>query len=141
MKTSHRRIALLAGASLATLGLAAPGMAAPHDTLPDGTYPGATATADVVEICNLDVDEPGPGDLCFFGVIDTTGAAATALVNSTANGQIIHHPGATGTLLNTYVTAEIGAIASAYNTAANANATASILGGIIQSTVAADANL
>ena len=143
MTTSNRRIALLTGVSLATLGLASPAIAAPHDTLDDGIYPGATATADTVEICDLDADEPGV-DPCFFGVIDGVSvpqAAATAVVSTPANGQIVHHPGATGTLVNGYETAEIGAIASAYNTAAGASAQASVLGAIFQSTVAADASL
>src|SRR5436190_16454299 len=44
MTTSHRRIALLTGASLTALGMtaltASPALAAPHDALADGTYTG-----------------------------------------------------------------------------------------------------
>ena len=105
MKTSHRHFALLTGASLAALGLAMPAAAAPHDTLPDGTYPGDSTTDDSIEICDLD---PTPASPCFFGVIDGASvvqATASATVSSTANGQIVQNPGATGQLLNGYETA------------------------------------
>ncbi|HUE79026.1 MAG TPA: hypothetical protein VMN38_05295, partial [Sphingomicrobium sp.] len=85
MTTSHRRIALLAGASLAALGLSAPALAAPHDTLPDGVYPGDDTTVDTVEICDIAGVDP-----CFYGVIDTVDPAL-AVVTSTANGQIYQH--------------------------------------------------
>src|ERR1044072_9973689 len=92
MTTTQRRIALLTGASLATLGLATPAFAAPHDTLPDGTYAGTDTTADTVTICDLAAT---PGSPCFFGVIDTTNPGA-ATVNTTANGQIFQHDTALG---------------------------------------------
>ena len=127
MKTSHRRIALLTGASLTALGFAAtPALAAPpHTALADGVYPGANTTVDTIEIC--DIATP-PGSPCFFGVIDTTNPAA-ALVNTTALGQIYQHDTATNVdlLLTNIGSAEVGAVAIATNTlgAATANATLS----------------
>jgi hypothetical protein len=60
MTTSHRRIALLTGASITALGLAMPAYAAPHDTLADGTYPGvadtnvpASAITETLVICEI----------------------------------------------------------------------------------------
>ena len=53
MNTTQRRIALLTGASLATLGLASPALAAPHTGLADGVYPGFNTTTDTIEICDL----------------------------------------------------------------------------------------
>src|SRR5215203_1610590 len=82
MTTNHRRIALLAGASIAALGISAPVLAAPHDALADGTYPGATTTDDTIEICDLATP---PGSPCFFGVIDTSGSNSVAVVNSIAS--------------------------------------------------------
>jgi hypothetical protein len=110
MTTTQRRIALLTGASLATIGLAAvPAYAAPHDTNADGTYAGANTTTDTVTICDLAAT---PGSPCFFGIIDTAGGPA--VVNSTANGLIFQHDAAaTVTLTMTNAlgsSAEVGAI-------------------------------
>jgi len=131
MITTQRRIALLTGASLAALGVsvltATPALAAaPHDTLADGTYPGTQATADSVVICDLVI--PGnptvPGAPCFFGVIDTSGAVATATVDTFTNGEIgVHHGPGAGYMSNGG-TAEFGAIASATNAAGDATADA-----------------
>ena len=122
MTTTQRRIALLTGASLATLGLAAvPAYAAPpHSALPDGTYPGTLSVDPTIEICDLATP---PGSPCFFGVIDTTGAASTANINSFVAGQI--EQVATGTIsIANNGTAEHGAIAAALNGAGSATATA-----------------
>jgi hypothetical protein len=128
MKTSHRRIALLTGASLTALGLATPAFAAPHDntTLADGVYPGANTTVDTIEICDL-ATVPGPGSPCFFGVIDTTNPAV-AVVNTTALGQIYQHDTATNVdlLLHNGGSAEVGAIAIATGVAGAASATATL---------------
>ena len=109
MTTNHRRIALLAGASVSALGLAMPAYAAPHDGLAAGTYAGVDTTAGTVTICDLasTVD-------CFFGVIDDTNPAS-ALVNSVPTGRIYQHD-AGGlvdiTLINAAGdSAEVGAIA------------------------------
>src|SRR3954452_22165653 len=121
MTSTNRRIALLTGASLAALGMASPAFAAaPHTGLADGTYPGATSTLPLVDICDLD---PTPLTPCFFGVIDHDPSLATANVTSTANGQIVHNPGAKGTLENAG-SAEIGAIASAARPGATGGALA-----------------
>ena len=140
MKRLHRRLALLAGASLSMLGLATPGFAQvatpPHGSLGDGTYPGTATTADMIEICDLATP---PGSPCFFGVIDTAtplAPIAAAAVNSTANGQIVQNPGAAGTMANNG-TAEVGAIASAANDTGNATANAMINGAIFQTTAGA----
>src|SRR3982750_160696 len=126
MTTTQRRIALLTGASLATLvtavpAYAAPGTTAPHSNLADGVYPGGATAADTVEICDLATP---PGSPCFFGVIDTTGPTSTALVNLFANGQINQAAGPGTATLSNNGTAEFGAIASAVNGAGNATATA-----------------
>src|SRR3954469_4108864 len=69
MTTSHRRIALLTGASISALGVssifAAPALAAPHDAPADGTYAGTSTTDHTVTICDLATDTGA----CFFGVI------------------------------------------------------------------------
>ena len=57
MTTSQRRIALLTGASLATISLATPAFAAPHDTLAPGTYAGVDTASDTVTICDLATTE------------------------------------------------------------------------------------
>ncbi|HVU29770.1 MAG TPA: hypothetical protein VHE36_05150, partial [Sphingomicrobium sp.] len=129
MTTTQRRIALLTGASLATLvtavpAYAAPGTTAPHSNLADGTYPGATTAADTVEICDLATPAGSP---CFFGVIDTTGATSTAVLNSFLSGQINQGPGSGTATLSNNGSAEFGAIASAKSGLggnATANATA-----------------
>src|SRR5215210_8331781 len=86
MTTTHRRIALLTGASVSALGLAMPAYAAPHDGLAAGTYAGVDTTADTVTICDLAEATPN----CFFGVIDDTDPAL-AEVNSVASGRIYQH--------------------------------------------------
>ena len=114
MTTSHRRFALLTGASLATLGVAsiiAPSaaLAAPHDTLADGTYAGTTTAGSPITICDIAGTNP-----CFTGVIDTTPPSA-AVVNTGATGRIIQaNGGATLTQTMTNAagsSAEVGAIA------------------------------
>src|SRR5436190_8364271 len=112
MTTSHRRIALLTGASISALGVssifATPAFAAPHDALVDGTYAGTDTTSDTVAICDLATNPE-----CFFGVINTVGGAA--FVNSTANGEIYQHDGGGDVTLNMTnaagSSAEVGAIA------------------------------
>src|SRR3954463_16318001 len=135
MKTSHRRIALLAGASICALGAAAPAFAAaPHVGKDEGTYPGATTTADTVTICDLATPAGSP---CFFGVIDGQGttpiATANAVVNSTLTGQIIQNPGHVGYLTNDGV-AEVGAIANAAAATGNVFASASLVSAVQQVT-------
>ena len=77
MTTTHRRIALLTGASIAALGIAAPALAAPHDGLADGLYPGVNTTDDTVVICDLAgaTTTPLQESPCFFGEIDTSDPA------------------------------------------------------------------
>ena len=128
MKTSHRRIALLTGASISALGVssifATPAFAAPHDGatpgtfLADGTYTGIDSTADTLTICDIAVS-PAPDSPCFYGVIDTV-SPAFATVNDTAHGQIYHHQtGGDITLdLINNGSAEVGAIAVATGTPA-----------------------
>ena len=109
MKTSHRRIALLTGASVSALVIATPAFAAPHDALADGVYPGVSTTTATVTICNLATP---PGSPCFFGVIDSV-PPSTAVVSTTANGQVLQHAGGATvniTLINAG-SAEVGAIA------------------------------
>src|SRR4051794_4411107 len=123
MTTSHRRIALLTGASLAALGITSPALAAPHDGLADGTYAGADTTTDTVTICDLASTTD-----CFFGVIDSTGAPA--IVNSTASGLIRQH-NALGDISLTLVNAggdnaEIGAISTGGTVGLASIATAAI---------------
>src|SRR5512143_1873667 len=127
MTTSHRRIALLTGASLAVLGTASPALAAPHDGLPDGVYSGANTTDPTIVICDLDETET-PTDPCFFGVIDGVSvpqAVATAAVSSPADGDIWQRNAGAGSwsMVNaTGDSAEIGAIAHAANAAGGATA-------------------
>src|SRR5256885_1348063 len=128
MTTSHRRIALLTGASLTALGMtaltASPALAAPHDALADGTYTGIDTTAAVLTICEIASDADSvPNSPCFSGVIDTATPLASAVVNSALNGQIYQHD--TGAAVALHMinggSAEVGAIAQAsgslFNTA------------------------
>ena len=139
MTTSHRRIALLTGASLATLGISAltatPALAAPHDDFGPGTAAGTATNASPVTLCALATNAD-----CFFGVFDSAAGAATANVTTTANGQVLQTgTGATVSLTMTNDaadTAEVGAIAIG-TTAANAVLT----GGIVQAALASQANL
>src|SRR5215217_1786808 len=125
MTTSHRRITLLAGASITALGLSAltasPALAAPHDGLIDGTYAGVDTTTTPITICDL-ADDPA---VCFFGVIDTTNPA-TATLNSPVSGQVFQHGTAAAVTLTATnaagSSAEFGAIASG-TTFASANVT------------------
>jgi hypothetical protein len=137
MTTSHRRITLLSGASLAALGFASPAFAdpnypgpAPHDVATTtGTHPGtmityAAGTAqDTIDICAI-ADNPS----CFLGVNNQGAGAQTALVTDAPTGQILlYAPAATDTVdLNVTVatgdSAEIGAIAIS-TTAGTADAT------------------
>ena len=126
MTTSHRRITLLSGASLAALGFASPAFAdphypgaAPHDAATaTGVHPGTSITyaagtaQDTIDICAI-ADNPA----CFLGVKNEGAGAQVSLVNSTPTGQInLFAPAATDTVdLNVTVatgdSAEIGAIA------------------------------
>src|SRR4051812_45750260 len=101
MTTTHRRIALLTGASISALGMSAlvasPALAAPHDGtgtggyLAAGTYTGIDTSAATLTICEIGTpDTPAPNSPCFTGVIDTTNPAF-AQVNAPANGQIYQH--------------------------------------------------
>src|SRR5690242_8484007 len=121
--TTSRRIALLTGASVAALGMSAltasPALAAPpHTAFGTGTAAGTDTTSSSVVICDLATNAD-----CFFGVVDSGAAAATANVNAPANGQIYQHLGGpTVTLTMTNAagdSAEVGAIALG-TTAANA---------------------
>src|SRR5690242_3075547 len=108
MTTTQRRIALLTGASLATLGVASPALAAPHSGLADGTYPGFSTSTSTVEICDLATPAGSP---CFYGMIDTVPPAA-ATVPAFALSQF--DTGATISLsMANNGSAEIGAIAIA----------------------------
>jgi hypothetical protein len=117
MTTTQRRIALLTGASLATLGLATPALAAPHNDVPPGTYSGTSTNTDIIPICEI---ADGAPDDCFFGVVAEGTPSVLAVVNSTANGQIRQADGFTSlvdlTIANIategYSTnAEVGAVA------------------------------
>ena len=142
--TSHRRIALLTGASIATLGIATPVLAAPHDGaspgtyIPDGNYPGFTTNTSPVTICAIAADNGAlAGDQsspCFYGVVDTTGAAANALVVTTATGEIkqVKAGGAVALTMINAGSAEVGAIAVASTSLGNAAANAEVINGISQ---------
>jgi outer membrane autotransporter protein len=112
MKTTHRRIALLTGASVAALS-AAPAFAAPHDVAGTGTYAGTNTSTATVTICDIAGADPS----CFFGVYNTGAAAVAVAVNTAANGQIFQHDGGgdiTLTMINaTGDSAEVGGIAVA----------------------------
>jgi hypothetical protein len=135
MKTSHRNIALLTGASISALGLAMPSYAAVVTSDP-GINSAPAASANLV-ICNLDVDEDNPD--CLFGT-DATGASpATAIVDTVAEGQILQiEAGAVADItlgLTNDGDAEIYAHASATPVAGVAVATAEITIAIWQSAV------
>src|SRR6185295_244561 len=144
MNTSHRRIALLTGASISALGVssifAAPAFAAPHDTLADGTYTGIDTSTATLTICEIAADADSvPNSPCFYGVIDTTGGAAT--VTSSANGQIFQHDsgGAIALTLNNEGSAEVGAIAA--SSSVTANVFASVSNPILQTAGGVDVSL
>src|SRR6476661_524691 len=132
MNTTQRRIALLTGASLATLGLVTPAFAqaAPHDAAADGIYAGtsvADTTApftDTITICNIATASPE----CFLGVKNSGAANETSTVNSAATGQVrVYANPATGPANLTVTnaagsTAEIGAVAIATGAGATARA-------------------
>src|SRR5512141_1696662 len=128
MMTSHRRIALLTGASLAALGTAAPAFAAPnypaaspHDAVANGTlagagdsYFGSGTVTDTLDICNIATTID-----CFLGVKEAGAGNQTATVNSSPTGQLNQNAaGPLGSTTFNVVTgtgdvAEIGAVASA----------------------------
>ena len=136
MKTSHRRFALLTGASLTALGVtglgvATPALAAPHDafTAADtGTYAGTSTATATLTICDIAATNP-----CFYGEYLTGSGAVTATVNSTATGRIAQADTG-GTITLSLVnpagsSAEIGAIAiatGAGNQTADANVTTAL---------------
>src|SRR3954462_3882372 len=137
MTTSHRRIALLTGASLSALGIATPAFAAPHDLAADGTYAGTSVVdttapyTDTITICAIATASPE----CFLGVKNSGAATETSTVNSVPTGQIlVHAPTATDASLSVVnaagSSAEIGAVAIATGAAAVANATNSVPGAI-----------
>ena len=132
MQITSRRFALTTGVSLSALGLVMPAYAAPHDAVAPGVYPGDHTSADTIEICDLATPSGSP---CFFGVADTGIATSTAIVNSTANGQVEHtQAGANVTLTMTNSgSAEVGAIAEANNGAGAANAVARVFTAVSQS--------
>jgi len=97
--TSHRRIALLTGASLAALGATTPAFAAPHDLAANGTYAGTSVVdvtspfTDTITICSIATASPE----CFLGVKNSGAATETSNVNSPATGEIfVAAPAATG---------------------------------------------
>src|SRR3954453_14967228 len=101
--TSHRRIALLTGASLSALGIATPAFAAPHDLAADGTYAGTSVVdttapyTDTITICAIATASPE----CFLGVKNSGAATETSTVNSVPTGQIlVHAPTATDASLS-----------------------------------------
>src|SRR4051794_2281211 len=131
MTTTQRRIALLTGASLATLGTASPALAAPHTGAAAGRHAGISSTADTIVICDIATATPAPVATtpCFFGDIETGTASAHAFVSTAVNGQIFQHD--TGPLVDLLLTnngnAEIGAIATAANPTGAAVANATVL--------------
>ena len=118
MTTNFRRIALLTGVSAAALGIsnvtATAALAAPQG-LTDGTYSGSATVDDIVEICELTgpVNPTGPTPPCFTGVIDTSLTAATAVVNSTANGQMLQSDSDGSAFISVTGVATVGAYATA----------------------------
>jgi hypothetical protein len=105
MKTSHRRIALLTGASLSALGMvgiATPAFAAPHDDAAPGTYTG-TSTSDnsapvsqTITIGNIaTADNPNP-DEYFLGVKNEGTGGQVSTVNSYLTGQVRVQGGVVG---------------------------------------------
>src|SRR5262249_41750678 len=130
MTTTQRRIALLTGASLATLGFAAPAYAA----LPaDGTYPatGQPTVDDTIEICDLATP---PGNPCFFGVVDTTGASSTARNGGDfTKGSIQQIPGTGTATISQNGSAQVGYVASAVNGLGDATANATGIALLFQS--------
>ncbi|MEO8175503.1 MAG: autotransporter outer membrane beta-barrel domain-containing protein, partial [Sphingomicrobium sp.] len=139
MKTSHRRFALLTGASIAALGISAPALAAPHDALTPGTYPGFTTTDDTIELCDLATPA---GDPCFFGIIDEGSPTSTAVVSLFSNGEFRQQPTGTTAVMNNGASAEVGAIASATgSTFANATASALFVGYQVKFAGTGDADL
>jgi hypothetical protein len=127
MKTSHRRIALLTGASLTALGTATPAFAAPHDatTLATGMHSGTSHTfaavpaVDTIDICSI-ADNPA----CFLGDLEVGTGAVSATVNSVASGQIVQSAAAPTGAVDFVIgvaagdSAEIGAVALATASAA-----------------------
>ena len=130
MTTTHRRIALLTGASLSALGVsvlaATPALAAPHDDpVSLGVHPGVATTSDIITICDL-----ADNTACFFGDNEQGATSQIAVVNSVLTGQVRQtHSGATSLVLVNSDTgygssAEIGAVAIITNTPAFGNADA-----------------
>ena len=127
MTTTQRRIALLTGASLATLVTSVPAFAATEPSTPiNNTGPSVT---DSETICvDLSPDSPD----CLFGVSNTGTGLVTSTVNSPATGQLQYTNTATGVggdvtaTLTGDATATVSAFASATGLGANtANAAVS----------------
>ncbi len=127
MKTSHKRIALLTGASFTALGVATPAFAAPHDVAGPGTYAGTNTSATTITLCTIATNAT-----CMFGVVDTGATFATATVSNTANGQIQHSvtTGSALLVMNNPAgnSAEVGAVAIASNPGGYADASANLNG-------------
>ena len=130
MTTTHRRIALLTGASLSALGVsvlaATPALAAPHDDPASlGIHPGVATTSDIITICEI-----ADNTACFFGSNQQSASPVLAVVNSVPTGQIrqAHLGNTTLQLVNSDngygSSAEVGAVAIVTNTPAFASLSA-----------------
>src|SRR4051812_4843352 len=88
MKTSHRRIALLTGASISALGVssifATPAFAAPHDGATVTPLASVNTTTGTLTICEISADaDTVPNSPCFYGDYEAGAPvenAATTLV-------------------------------------------------------------
>jgi hypothetical protein len=136
MQTTHRRIALLTGASVAALGAAAPTFAATVPGPAGHTITQAGDITDTLVIC--DIAPALPSSPCVYGVDNTGTGTVTSTVNSQPTGQIVQDLNSTagsasGTITNNGA-AEIHAIALATAPVAGlASADASISTGVFQS--------
>src|SRR5436309_2727670 len=82
MTTSHRRITLLTGASLAALGAAVPAYAAVEPSTPvNNTGPSVTDSENICVDLSPDSD-------CLFGVSNTGSGLVTSQVINPATGQL-----------------------------------------------------
>ena len=100
-----KRIALLAGASIAAVSVASPALSAPyypspapHDSVPNGTYAGTNHTVaiapftDNITLCNIATTAD-----CFFGEKDEGNGVRNANVSTVVDGQVQQEAtGATG---------------------------------------------
>jgi len=120
MNTTQKRIALLTGASLATLGVASPALAATHTGIQHATLAATGNVTDTITLCAV-------GSTCDYGVDNSGPGVVVSLVNSPANGDIWQTLTAvTGSAFGSIVNhgnASIDAHATATGAAANAQAT------------------